>query len=40
MLINNVYYKETNSVLEIFIQKFFFKRKVYKVGNLIFVEFI
>lgn len=38
MFINDTFYKETDSLIEVLINKFFFKRKIFKVGESIFIE--
>lgn len=38
MFINGVYYKATDSILEIIINKFLYKRKIYKFGNQVVIE--
>lgn len=38
MLINGVYYKITNSLIEVMLNKFLYKRNIYKIGEKILIE--
>lgn len=38
MFINGTLYKETDNLLEMVFHKFLFKRKVYRIGEAIFIE--
>lgn len=38
MFVNGVYYKITDSFIEVIINKFLYKRKVYRVGGQILIE--
>lgn len=38
MFINSTFYKETDNVLEVIIHKFLFKRRIYRIGQTVFIE--
>lgn len=38
MFINDTFYKETDNILEMIVNKFLFKRRVYRIGELVFIE--
>ena len=40
MFINDTFYKETDSLIEILFHKILFKRKVVRIGNEVYIEFL
>lgn len=40
MFINGTFYKETDSLFEMIVHKFLFKRRVFKIGEMVFIEVV